>query len=558
MKGRAPTALDRRIGLLFAGTLALLAIAALRTGYLGVVKGSSLRQAANNQQLTQDPVPAPRGTITDRKGVELAVSEPADDVAADPLIIKDPLSAARRIAPPLGQPVDQVLKKISRRDTGFVYLARQLPSTRSRQLRRLRLEGLQFTPATHRSYPQRSLAAQLLGGVGTEGHGLAGVEDAEDGILRGRDGRRRLVKDALGQPISFQDQRTAKPGADVRLTIDSAIQNQAEQALDDVGKKYSPRGAMALVMDPRSGELLAMANWPRVDANKWADAPDYARENRAVGAAYEPGSTFKSFTVAGALTDGKVTPETSFNLAPQIQVADRTIGEAHTRDYETMTTGQILAQSSNVGAVTIAGREGSARFDQWVRAFGFGNATGIGLPGEGTGIVPRLQDYSGSSMGNLPIGQGLAVTPLQMASAYAAIANGGILRTPRILMRANGKVVRSPRGRRIISPQVASSLRQMLQGVLAPGGTASEVSIPGYKLAGKTGTANKPDPVSGGYSDTKFVASFVGFAPAHDPRLLVAVMVDEPQGEYYGGVVAAPAFQKIASFALPYLGIAPN
>ncbi|MDQ6750392.1 MAG: penicillin-binding protein 2 [Actinomycetota bacterium] len=559
MPRRGPlSSLDRRIGLLFAGTLALLAIAGLRTAYLGVVKGASLRQAATAQQVTQEPVPAPRGTISDRKGIELAVSEPADDVAADPLIIKDPLSAARRIAPPLRQPVDQVLKKLSRRDTGFVYLARQLPSTRSRQLRRLHLEGLQFTPATNRTYPQRSLAGQLLGTVGTDGHGLAGVELVEDRILRGHDGRRRVVKDALGQPISFQDQHTAKPGTDVRLTIDSAIQNQAEQALNEVGKKFSPRGAMALVMDPRTGELLAMANWPRVDANRWADAPDYARENRAVGAAYEPGSTFKSFTVAGALTDGKVTPETSFNLAPQIQVADRTIGEAHARDYETLTTAEILAQSSNVGAVTIAAREGSARFDQWVRAFGFGSATGIGLPGEGTGIVPRLQDYSGSSMGNLPIGQGLAVTPLQMASAYAAIANGGILRTPRILMRARGKAVRGSRGRRVISPQVASSLRQMLQGVLAPGGTASEVSIPGYQLAGKTGTANKPDPISGGYSDTKFVASFVGFAPARDPRLLVAVMVDEPQGETYGGAVAAPAFQKIASFALPYLGIAPN
>jgi cell division protein FtsI/penicillin-binding protein 2 len=544
--------------MLFAATLALLAIAAVRTAYLGVVKGSSLRRAATDQQVSQVEVPAPRGTISDRNGVELAVSEPAEDVAADPLLIKDPLSAARQLAPALGLPVDAVLRKLSRRDTGFVYLARQLPSTRSRRLHALHLEGLQFVPATRRSYPQRSLAAQLLGTVGIDGRGLAGVELAEDRLLRGRDGRRRLVKDALGQPISLQDERLVRPGSGVRLTIDSAIQNQAERALADVGRKFSPRGAMALVMDPRSGELLAMANWPSVDANRWGEAPDYARENRAVGGAYEPGSTFKSFTVAGALTDGKVRPETSFDLAPQIQVADRTIGEAHQRGYETMTTGQILAQSSNVGAVTIAAREGSTRFDQWVRAFGFGSPTGIRLPGEATGIVPRLQDYSGSSMGNLPIGQGLAVTPLQMASAYAAIANGGVLRPPRILERARGKAVPAPRGRRVLSPQVAASVRQMLEGVLAPGGTASEVSIPGYQLAGKTGTANKPDPVTGGYSDTKFVASFVGFAPARNPKLLVAVMVDEPQAEYYGGAVAAPAFQKIASFALPYLEIAPN
>jgi cell division protein FtsI (penicillin-binding protein 3) len=550
--------INGRIGLLFGVTLLLLGLAVVKTTYLGVVRGSTLRRAAADQQVSRVTVPAPRGTITDRNGVELAVSEPADDVAADPLIIKDPLSVARRIAPSLGRPVDEVLQKLSRRDTGFVYLARQLPSTRSRALRALNLEGIQLSPASRRSYPQRSLAAQLLGTVGTEGHGLAGIEYSEDGLLRGRDGRRRLVKDALGQPISLQDQRTAKPGADVRLTIDSAVQNKAEHVLDDVGQKFSPRGAMALVMDPRTGELLAMANWPRVDANRWGDAPDYARENRAVGAAYEPGSTFKSFTVAGALTDGRVTPQTSFDLAPQIRVADRTIGEAHERGYETLTTAQILAQSSNVGAVTIGLRDGATRFDQWVRAFGFGRSTGVALPGEGAGIVPSLQDYSGSSMGNLPIGQGLAVTPLQIASAYAAIANGGILRKPRILLRAKGKRVRAPRGRRVISPQVAASVRQMLEGVLAPGGTASEVSIAGYQLAGKTGTANKPDPLTGGYSDTKFVASFVGFAPARNPHLLVAVMVDEPKGETSGGAVAAPAFQKIASFALPYLRIPPD
>jgi cell division protein FtsI/penicillin-binding protein 2 len=315
---------------------------------------------------------------------------------------------------------------------------------------------------------------------------------------------------------------------------------------------------MALVMDPATGNLLAIASWPPVDANHWGNAADYAREDRAVGAAYEPGSTFKAFTVAGALTDGQVTPQTPFDLAPEIRVADRTIGEAEQRGQETLTTAQILAQSSNVGAVTIGLRLGATRFDQWVRAFGFGNDTGVDLPGEASGIVPRLQDYSGSSMGNLPIGQGLAVTPLQMAAAYGAIANGGLLRRPHVLESIGGHRARQPKPRRVISAQVAGSIRQMLEGVLAPGGTASEVSIPGYLLAGKTGTANKPDPVNGGYSNTKFVSSFVGFAPARNPRLLVAVMVDEPQGEVLGGQVAAPAFQQIASFALPYLGIGPG
>jgi cell division protein FtsI/penicillin-binding protein 2 len=435
---------------------------------------------------------------------------------------------------------------------------RQLPSTRARGIQRLRLEGIEVIPSSRRIYPQGSLASQVLGTVGTDGQGLAGLEYSENRVLRGRDGHRRLVKDALGQPISLKDQRSVRAGRNVRLTIDAAIQQKAESVLDGVGRKWSPKGAMALVMDPATGNLLAMASWPRVDANHWTEAGDYARENRAVGAAYEPGSTFKAFTVAGALTDGLVTPQSTFDLPPEIHVADRTIGEAEQRGQETFTTAQILARSSNVGAVTIGLKVGATRFDQWVRWFGFGRSTGADLPGEASGIVPRLQDYSGSSMGNLPIGQGLAVTPLQMAAAYGAIANGGLLPRPHVIAKVDGKRIHQPRPRRVISPTVATSVRQMLEGVLAPGGTASEVSIPGYQLAGKTGTANKPDPTTGGYSDTKFVSSFVGFAPARNPRLLVAVMVDEPQGEVLGGAVAAPAFQQIAGFALPYLGIAPG
>jgi cell division protein FtsI (penicillin-binding protein 3) len=550
--------IERRIGLLFAAILLLLAFAAVRTTWLGVVKGSSLRQRASDQQVTQAVVPAPRGTITDRRGVELAVSEPAADIAADPLIIKNPLRVAQQVTPFVGGSLDDVLRKLSARDRGFVYLVRALPSTRARRIQRLNLEGIEVIPSSRRIYPQGSLASQVLGTVGTDGAGLAGLEYSENRQLRGHDGRRRLVKDALGQPISLQDQRSARAGRDVRLTIDAAIQQKAESVLDGVGRRFSPKGAMALVMDPTTGNLLAMASWPRVDANHWTDAADYAREDRAVGAAFEPGSTFKAFTVAGALTDGLVTPQTAFDLAPEIHVADRTIGEAHPRGQETLTTAQILAQSSNVGAVTIGLKVGATRFDQWVRAFGFGRPTGVDLPGEASGIVPRLQDYSGSSMGNLPIGQGLAVTPLQMAAAYGAIANGGLLPRPHVIASVGGKRSRQPRARRVISPQVAASVRQMLEGVLAAGGTASEVSIPGYQLAGKTGTANKPDPTTGGYSDTKFFSSFVGFAPARNPKLLVAIMVDEPQGEVLGGQVAAPAFQQLASFALPYLGIGPG
>ena len=311
-------------------------------------------------------------------------------------------------------------------------------------------------------------------------------------------------------------------------------------------------------MDPRDSEVLAMANWPRIDANDPGAAPAYAAQNRAVGATYEPGSTFKAVTVAGALEENVVKPDSKFVLPPQIQVADRTIGESHARGTEELSTAQILAQSSNVGAITIGLREGKQRFDKWVRRFGFGQPTGVDLPGEERGIVLPVDKYSGSSMGNLPIGQGIAVTPMQMAQAYAAIANGGILRKPQVVRRIAGERVPTPTGRRIVSTKTALQLRTMLEGAFAPGGTASEVSIPGYKLAGKTGTANKIDPKTGEYSQSAYVASFIGFAPALHPRLLIAVMVDEPHGAIYGGTVAAPAFGQIASFALPYLRIPPG
>ena len=549
---------ERRIGLLFVAFFAFLSFAGLRAAYLGAVKAPGLRDAAASQQVAVVKVPARRGTVTDRHGVDLAVSEPADDVTANPMLIKDAPGVARRLAPILGVPPDELLPKLAERDRGFVYLKRLVPSSRARRIEKLEIEGIDLIPSSRRIYPQRYLASQLLGNVGIDGAGLSGLEYSRDKVLRGREGERRLVRDALGDPISLRDERSMRSGADVQLTIDAAIQDRVEKVLAGVGEKFRPRGATAMVMDPRTGEVLALANWPRVDANALEEAPDYAKQDRAVGAAYEPGSTFKPFTVAGALEEKLVAPDTVFELPAEITVADRTIGEAHPLTSSTLTTADILAQSSNVGAVTIGLRLGERRFDRWVRRFGFGRTTGVDLPGEGTGIVPDVEDYSGSTIGNAPIGQGLAVTPMQMATAYAAIANGGILRPARVVRAVDGEPVPAPRGRRILSRVTAASVRTMLEGVFAEGGTAEKVSIPGYELAGKTGTANKPDPATGGYSDTKYVASVVGFAPARDPRLLVTVMVDEPQGEYYGGIVAAPAFQEIATFALPYLRIPPE
>jgi len=288
-----------------------------------------------------------------------------------------------------------------------------------------------------------------------------------------------------------------------------------------------------------------------VDANRIGEAPAWARVNRAVGFTYEPGSTFKSITVAGALASGVVQPETAFRVGPEIQVADRVIKEAHGTGG-IFTVSDILARSSNVGAVRIGQRLGAKRFDRWVHRFGFGRPTDLPLPGESPGIVPGVKDYSGASIGNLPLGQGLAVTPVQMMAAYAVIANGGTLVKPRLVLDGEPS-----EGERVIPARAAARVRHMLEGVLGPTGTAPEAAVEGYDIAGKTGTAEKAE--AGGYSKDKYVASFIGFAPARDPRLLVAVIVDEPSGGVYsGGEVAAPAFEKIASFALPYLGIAPE
>ena len=551
--------IERRIGLVFAVFLALLAGATLKAAWLGVVRASDLREAAHTQQEATITVPARRGSITDRNGVELAVSESATSVAATPYLIADPAAVARRIAPILRRKPAALTAKLARKQTGFVWLARKLPAERARRLQRLAIEGVEFVPEARRVYPGRFLASQLLGFVGTDNQGLAGLEHEHDDLLRGSDGERSLTKDAMGDAIELRERRRARPGATLRLTLDARIQDRTEEVLAEVGEKWEPaKGATAIVMDPRDGAILALANWPRVDANKVIRAPEWARQNRAIGASYEPGSTFKAFTVAGALEDGKVEPDTPFSLPATITVADREVGEAHGAGYGSMTTAGIIEKSSNVGSVLIGQRLGADRFDRWVRAFGFGRPTGVDLPGEEAGIILDRENYSGSSMGNLPIGQGLAVTPMQMAAAYAAIANGGILRPPRVVAAAGGRRTRPAKGRRVLSAKTAATMREMLQGVIGPDGTAANAVIENYALAGKTGTAEKPDPVTGGYSGTKFVASFVGFAPADDPQLLTLVMVDEPQGDIYGGAVAAPAWRDITSFALNYLKIPPK
>ncbi len=547
--------IERRIGLLFAAFLLCFLVIVGRAFWLQGVQGSRLASEAVTQQTDLVTVPGLRGSLLDRRGHELAASEDAATIYATPYQVKNPPKAAEEIAPILGLDEQDVLEALTA-ESGFSYIAQKVGLGAAAKVEALDLEGIGQLPDSRRTYPQGEMAGQVIGSVGSENQGLTGLEAGEEDVLKGEDGERSIVRDALGDPIRLETVKEASDGEDIQLTLDPVIQEKTERALAEVGETFVPKGATAIVVEPQSAEILALANWPPVDPNDLSGASNEDLMNRATGFNYEPGSTFKAFTVAAALEDKQVTPTSAFTLPPTIQVADRTIEESHPRGTETLSVGEILAHSSNVGAVTIGLELGATSFSKWIQRFGFGRQTGVQFPAEEIGIVPSLDEYSGSTMGNLPIGQGLAVTPMQMIAGYNAIATDGRLRPPRLIKRIGEEPVHEPRGKRVISPVVAAEVREMLEGVLAAGGTASEVSVPGYTLAGKTGTAEVAE--NGTYSETKYVASFIGFAPADNPRLLAAVIVDQPQGDIYGGSVAAPAFGQIASFALPYMGVAPE
>lgn len=544
--------LERRIGLLFAVSLALLAGLFGRAFLLQVVQGSSLASQATSQQEDIIEVPGLRGAILDRNGQPLAGSEPGATIYATPYQIKDARAEADQVAKAIDEKPEDVLDAITQ-PGGFSYVARKVDMKKAEAVEKLGLEGIGQVPDTLRVRPQGDIASQVIGAVSDEGEGLTGIEAGKNDLLQGTNGERRLVKDALGDPISLENIRDSEDGQPVQLTLDATIQAEAERVLAEIGEYHDPINASAIVMDARDSDILAMANWPPVDLDNLAEAKSEDLLNVGTSYTYEPGSTFKAFTVASALEDRTVTPTSTFTLAPSIQIYDRTIEESHPRGTINLDVGGILAQSSNVGAVTIGLEMGARRFSKWIGKWGFGQPTGVDYPGEEQGIVLPYKDWSGSTIGNVPIGQGLAVTPLQMVQAYGALANGGILRTPRLIEKVSGEENPVDKGHRIISPEVAANVRDMLQGVLAPGGTASEVEVPGYSLAGKTGTAQVA--TENGYSDTRYVASFAGVAPADDPAIVVSIMVNEPKNGHTGAEAAAPGFGELAAFTLPYLGI---
>ena len=547
---------NRRIVLLAAAFLFLLAAAFVRAVWVQVVKSPEYTAMALRQHRETIVVPAGRGTIVDRNGEPLAIGKQTTTVYANPRQVNRPRDLTLAAAKQFGLNPATLYPMLTDKSKGFVYIARKADSHKADNLKALDFAGVGFYPEELRFYPQGPVASQVIGYAGLDNKGLEGLEHSLDGTLEGRPGSQTIVKDPFGRALDVVETKREVPGKNVRLTIDREIQAQAEEVLQGTVRKWGARAATAVVMDPHSGAILAMATAPRFNDNRFPTTRADRRRNRAVTDTYEPGSTFKLVTIAAALEDKVVTPRTSFTLAPTIQVADRVIHEAHVRGTERLNVQQILEQSSNVGTITIAERLGGGRLASWVQRFGFGARTGIDFPGESAGFALPLDQWSGSTIGTVPIGHGIAVTPIQMARAYSVIANGGVLVKPHLIDRIDGTTVPTTRVRRVVSHRVSDQMLSMLRGVVLEG-TGTEAAIPGYTVAGKTGTAAKIDP-DGRYSTSRYVGSFVGLVPATKPKLVIMVMVDEPHGDIYGGVVAAPAFRDIAQFDLQHLEIPPD
>jgi cell division protein FtsI/penicillin-binding protein 2 len=548
---------NRRIRLLLASFVLVFAAALGRAAWLQVVHAATLSRAAQQMHEETTTTPASRGSILDRTGVELAIGVETTTIYADPHLVTQPRALAEAAHRLLGVDPNLLYPQLIKKQTHFVYVARFSDPKAANKLLALHFSGVDSYPEEKRAYPQNTVAAPLVGFAGTDDTGLGGLELEYNAKLAGRAGHQTVIRDPMGRAIDTISETPARPGNDVFTTLDHNMQANAEQVVRSTVAQWGAKSAEAIVMDPRTGAIYAMAQAPGYNDNNTSKASLGLLRERAVTDTYEPGSVFKLVTVAGALSDALVAPTTKFVLPPCIQVANYCIHDAEPRGTETLSVAQILAQSSNVGAITIAEKLGSQELMNWIGKFGFGRTTGIDFPGEDEGQVLPLDQWSGSTIGNVPIGQGIAVTPIQIAAAYAAIANGGVWVQPHLVSRVGGKVMNHFVHRRIVTPAVDAALKTMLTGVVDEhGATGNEAQISGYSVAGKTGTASVPGPH--GYTTGQYVASFVGMVPVKSPQLLVLVVVNEPTKNIYGGTVAAPAFAQIAKFDLQYLGIAPD
>jgi cell division protein FtsI (penicillin-binding protein 3) len=553
----------RRLGVVTVVFLAAFGALGARLVTLQIVESRAYARLAAEQRERVIPFPARRGTIFDRRGEALAISVDLQTVYADPLHVENSVSEAAQLAPVLDRDPEDLARALQGAVPGdrFEFLARQVTPEVAEAVEDLDLPGVYLQDEAKRYYPGGRLASHVLGFVDIDGNGIAGIESQYDPILRGRPGEMKLEQDPAGRPLPQADlvYRDPSPGRSLLLTIDKDIQFFVELTLARAVQTYAADAATAIVMRPSTGEILALANVPDFDPNEAGEFDLDAQRNRAVTDVYEPGSSYKIVTASAALQEDVVTPKSAFDVPDTFAYSDREFHDSHPHPAARMTVAEIIEQSSNVGTIKIGLQLGGRLLDQYVRRFGFGSATGLDFPGESPGIVVARKDWTGPTIATIPIGQGIAVTAIQMASAYATLANDGTWVEPKLLlatMDEAGDLERSPTPatRQIVSRHTANQMERILRRVVATG-TGIEAQIPGYDVAGKTGTAQKPLP-TGGYGSS-YVASFGGFAPALKPAIVVLVVFDEPS-PIWGGATAAPTFKTITEFALRHLGVRPT
>ena len=548
---------SRRIRLL--GALAIIGAAAmiLRAGWLGTVDSGWLSAVAAEQQQRTVVSPGQRGAIVDRNGYELAFDRLSDTVVATPYLITNAQQAAMQLAPLLKMPESAVLAKLIV-SGGYSVVAQGLNQSVGNAVRNLGISGISIEDSFARDLPNNDLAAQVLGLVGDDG-GISGLEQQYNSVLTGKTGVVVENQDAQGQALSTVKDIPAEPGRTVQLTLDSDIQSNLESILASTQAQFRAKSVSGIVMQPQTGAILAMASAPGYNPNDRAQFDPTTARLRSVTDQFEPGSIFKIVTMAGAIQEGLVTPSTTIAVPGSLTLYKTTLHDAESHGTEDWSVSQILERSSNIGTVKVAERVGYPALAGWITKFGFGHPTGIDYPGEASGSFPEFEGpgWSGVSILNVPIGQGVSATQVQIARAYSVIANRGRLVTPHLVAKIGGKPVVYPAGPRIISARTALEVDGMLRKVVSAQGTGDAATVKGYSVAGKTGTAQ----VVGGngqYSNSLFMSSFAGYVPANHPQLVIVVTVDEPAVGTYGGTVAAPAFSQIASMALIRLGIPPG
>lgn len=550
----------RIVGVLF---LCLLAIAGIRAFTLQIIQAEWLRERLEEQTMKKEVLSNKRGTLYDATGVELAVNLEVDSLYARPRQILDKTETAQQLSTILGISRDKLLSLL-RSKQSFVWLRRKLTPDQSEKVKALKISGLGFIRESQRFYPHRELAGQVLGYVGIDCQGLEGIERAFDRQIKGTSGFVLVHRDALGQDLFPEGIKKvdAIRGYDLVLTIDKNIQYIAEKELQVAVTNARAKGGLALVMDPRTGAVLAMAVAPAFNPNQGPQESGHTWKNRAITDVFEPGSIFKPIVVGSALEENLVKPGDLYHCENgSYCIGKRIIHDVHPHGLLSVT--EVIKYSSNIGASKIAQHLGKDRFYQYIRKFGFGQLSGIELPGEVTGSVPPSSQWRDINLSTISFGQGISVTALQMAAAYSVIANGGVLMRPYLVKRIQdeqGGVIQEtvPQAvRRVLSERTARHLKDMLVSVTQQGGTGQKAVVEGFDVAGKTGTAQKIAAHGKGYSD-KCIASFVGFVPAQDPKLTIIVVIDEPRGVSYGGVVAAPAFSKMAQQILWYQRIYPE